>query len=140
MSNNGTTFSSTLQVAPGVEIFLNDPANWSNGADWTSGLEYNPSSEVTPDQLKAYLDGFATSSGGWSLGTTPVSIGLLFDIPNDAVGLGSDPSSREFLLNQDETSTIYASAATVPELGTLGLSGLVLLPSMGFLAWRSRRR
>ena len=128
VTDNATNFSSNLLVAPGVRIFLNDGADWSEGGDWTGNLEFNPSSEVTPAQLKSYLDGFETGSGGWTLGSTPVRIGLQVAIPNDAAGLAGDPGMRHFLLHQDASSEMNAFAP-VPEPSTLVMAavGMILI-------------
>ena len=89
----------------------------------------------TAAQLKSYLDGFQTGSGGWTLGSTPAQIGLQFAIPNDAAGLAGDLGMRHFFMHQDASSVMNAF---VPEPDTLvmGALGMVLL---GVVLRRKRR-
>ncbi len=133
------SFHSTLTVAQGVKLFLNDftpTAANPNPDGYNVPLEFDSSTAVTASQLKAYLDSFA-GPGGWLPGSNKIFIGMQFDIPNSALGNPADnpgnTSQRYFDYQSDVTATAYD--ATTPEpaaISILALGGfaLLILPRM----------
>lgn len=129
LSKENGVFESSLLVAPGVHLYLND---------FSESVEFDPMTEVTASELKDYLDSFNVLGGGWSLGGTPVLIGLAYTIANDAPGVFQDSETRRFVMHIDNAAETAASRP-VPEAGSLLLAGIglsLLVP----LACRPRTR
>jgi hypothetical protein len=117
---NGTTgFSSTLNVAPGIQLYLNDNSG---------SLEFNPADAVTTSQLKAYLDGFQTGTG-WDLGSTQVLIGMDVPIANSDAGTGTASDGGRLFTIHDDVSAEADDAAPLPEpaAATLFVGSLLML-------------
>jgi hypothetical protein len=136
MADDASGLTSTLSVSPDVHIFLNDfYYSQTDPTVYYGNPEFTPSTEVTAAQLKSYLDSFQ-ESGGWSLGNTPVLIGLEFAVPNSAVGTDpSDMSERVFDYHSDVTAEAY-DAAPVPEPAS---AALMVVAGLGMVRWRRRR-